>query len=82
MLLLNQSIWLRKNIQGHLPATAQGHIASLYAYSREDRIMLKWLELQDVCTVWMSKWLEELQFNMGLVLKTMEGKKSVHFNIM
>lgn len=28
----------------------------------------------------MSKWLEELQFNIGLALKIMEGKKSVQLS--
>lgn len=46
MFLLNQSIGFRKNVQGHLPVTAQGHTTSLHAYSREGRILFKRAELQ------------------------------------
>lgn len=57
MFLLNQSIVFRKNVQGHLPVTAQGHIASLCAYSRAGNFQEGWVTVTLYCIV-MSKWLE------------------------
>lgn len=46
MFFLNETIGFRKIVPGHFPVTAQGHTASLCAYSSEVRIIFKRAELQ------------------------------------